>query len=83
MKEITMLTTYLLIKFHNFSAYLISVTWNAIWNFSRDLKGKITKGRVTMGVHRPRRPRGTKPRSSGPKRWLDSHATAGRPHFGA
>jgi hypothetical protein len=51
MKEITMLTTYLLIKFHNFSAYLISGTWNAIWNFSRDLKGKITKGRVTMGVH--------------------------------
>jgi hypothetical protein len=43
MQEITMLTPYLLTKFHDFSIYLISGTWNAIYNFSRELKGKITK----------------------------------------
>jgi hypothetical protein len=38
-------------KFHDFSVYLISGTWKAIWDFSRDLKGSIINVRVTMGVH--------------------------------
>jgi hypothetical protein len=46
-----MLILNLLNKFHDFSVYLISENWNATQNFSRDLKGKIIKMRVTMGVH--------------------------------
>jgi hypothetical protein len=46
-----MLTPYLLTKFHDFSAYLILGTWNMIWNFSNDLKGKFINVCVTMGVH--------------------------------
>jgi hypothetical protein len=49
MQEMTMLTPYLLTKFHGFSVYLILGTWSAIWNFSRDLKGKITKMHATTG----------------------------------
>jgi hypothetical protein len=51
MQEMTILTPYLLTKFHDFSVYLISGTWRSIWSFLRDLKGKIIKARVTMGVH--------------------------------
>jgi hypothetical protein len=46
-----MLTPYLLTKFRDISVYFILGTWKAIWNFSRDLKWKIIKVHVTMGVH--------------------------------
>jgi hypothetical protein len=51
MQEMIMLTPYLLTKFHDFSVSLILGTWNAIWNFSRDLKGKTIKICVTTAVH--------------------------------
>jgi hypothetical protein len=43
MQDITMLRPYLLTKFHDFSVYLILETWKAIWIFSRDLKGNLSK----------------------------------------
>jgi hypothetical protein len=69
MQEITMLIPYLLTKFQDFSVYLISRTWSTIWDFSRNLKGKLINVRVTKGVHVPGRPHRTKPRSGGHKRW--------------
>jgi hypothetical protein len=75
MQEITILTPYLLTKFYIFSVYLISGTWNAIWNFSRDLKGKSIKTRVITSVYWPGGPHKTKTRPSQPRR------VAGQPHF--
>jgi hypothetical protein len=82
MQEITMLTPYLLTKFHNFSVYLISGTWSTIWNFLRNLMGKFINVRVTMGVHWPGMLCKTKPQSGGPKRWSTDLTLVGRPHFG-
>jgi hypothetical protein len=83
MQEITMLTTYLLTKFHDFSVYLISGTWSTTWNFSRDQKGKCINVHVTKGVHGLWRPHRTKPRPGGPKRCPVDPTLADRSHFGA
>jgi hypothetical protein len=43
MQEMTVLTPYVQTKFHDFSVYLISRTWNAFQNFSRDQRGHLPK----------------------------------------
>jgi hypothetical protein len=78
MQKITMLISYLLTKFHNFSVYFISGTWNTIWNFSTDLMGKCINVCVTEGVHWPGRSCRTKPQLGGPRRWPVSQGTRAR-----
>jgi hypothetical protein len=81
MQEITMLISYLLTTFHSFSVYLISRTWCTIWDFLRNLKGKLINIHVTKGVHRLGRPHRTKPWLGGPRKWPTNPTLAGRPHL--
>jgi hypothetical protein len=65
----TMLTPYLLTEFHDFSVSMTLGTRNAMWNFSRDQRGYLSK-RVSPWVSTDREGHiEPSPSQVGPKGW--------------